>query len=303
MRFLTEFTLLFLGLAGGAQASHTAVAPQRVAEKKVLTLDGAMKVMAAAVASTKSKAGTGVIAVVDDGGHLLALERLDHTFAAGSEISIGKARTSALFQKPTRVFEEIIAKGRTAMVALPEFFTPLQGGVPIVVDGDIVGAIGVSGAASAAQDEEIAIAGAAALATTDVAASLPEPQVRYWDGARVSAAFVKGDVLFDGTGANYQVHASHRDQAGMAEVHTAETDVIHVLEGGATLVTGGHVVDGRNIGPEEVRGTSIHGGETRRLAKGDVIVIPAGTPHWFQTVDGAIDYYVVKVRTCEGAAQ
>ena len=99
---------------------------------------------------------------VDDGGNLMALERVDGTFAAGANISIGKARTAALFQKPTRVFEEIIGKGRTAMVALNDF-TPLQGGVPIVVDGQIVGAVGVSGAASAQQDEELAMAAAAAV--------------------------------------------------------------------------------------------------------------------------------------------
>ena len=80
--------------------------------------------------SAQNHAG-GVIAVVDDGGNLMALERVDGTFAAGANISIGKARTAALFQKPTAFFEDIIAKGRTAMVALNDF-TPLQGGVPII---------------------------------------------------------------------------------------------------------------------------------------------------------------------------
>jgi glc operon protein GlcG len=88
---------------------------------------------------------------------------LDNTFAAGANISIGKARTSALFKRPTKVFEDIINKGRTTMVALLDF-TPLQGGIPIIVDGQVIGGIGVSGAASAQQDEEIAIAGANALA-------------------------------------------------------------------------------------------------------------------------------------------
>ena len=76
---------------------------------------------------------------------------------------------AAEFKKPTRDFEEIIAKGRFAMTALPNF-TPLQGGVPVMLDGQIVGAVGVSGAKSAAQDEEIALAGAAALATAPAAA-------------------------------------------------------------------------------------------------------------------------------------
>ena len=132
--------------------------------KKILTLAGAKQVIAAAVAEAKVKnAPGGAIAVVDDGGNLVALERLDNTFAAGANISIGKARTAALFKKPTRFFEETINKGRTAMATLSDF-TPLQGGIPIILDGEIIGAIGVSGAATAQQDEELAIAGANALA-------------------------------------------------------------------------------------------------------------------------------------------
>src|SRR6266516_7453071 len=127
-------------------------------EKKTLTLKGAESVIAAAKAEAqKLQAPGGVIAVVDDGGNLMALERLDGTFSAGANISIGKARTAVMFKKPTKVFEDIIKKGRTSMVAL-ENFTPLQGGVPITVDGQIVGGVGVSGASSAQQDEELAIA-------------------------------------------------------------------------------------------------------------------------------------------------
>jgi glc operon protein GlcG len=135
-------------------------------EKKALTLEGAKKVIAAAVAEAKSKkAPGGAIAVVDDGGNLVAVERLDHTFAAGANISIGKARTAVMFKRPTRFFEDVINKGRTAMTTLNDF-TPLQGGIPIIVDGQIIGAVGVSGAASAQQDEDLAIAGANALATS-----------------------------------------------------------------------------------------------------------------------------------------
>src|SRR6201989_276422 len=95
------------------------LADAQVVEKKALTIEGAKKVIAGAVAfAKKNNAPGGVIAVVDEGGNLMALERLDGTFAAGANISIGKARTAVLFQRPTRVFEEIIAKGRTAMVAL-----------------------------------------------------------------------------------------------------------------------------------------------------------------------------------------
>jgi len=138
-------------------------AESQTMQKKGLSLDGAKKVIAAAVAEAKKlNAPGGAIAVVDEGGNLMAVERLDGTFAAGPNISIGKARTAALFKRPTKAFEDIINKGRTAMTTLNDF-TPLQGGVPIMVDGQIVGAIGVSGAASAQQDEDLAIAGAAAL--------------------------------------------------------------------------------------------------------------------------------------------
>jgi glc operon protein GlcG len=99
---------------------------------------------------------------VDDGGHLLAFSRLDGTFLGSPNISIGKARTSALFKKPTKDFEDLINKGRFTMTALPDF-TPLQGGVPIQHEGFIIGAIGVSGAKSAQQDEEVALAGAAVM--------------------------------------------------------------------------------------------------------------------------------------------
>lgn len=135
-------------------------------EKKGLNLEGAKKVIAAAVAEARIKnAPGGAIAVVDEGGNLVAVERLDNTFAAGANISIGKARTAVLFKRPTKFFEDVINKGRTAMTALNDF-TPLQGGIPIVVDGQIIGAVGVSGAASAQQDEDLAIAGANALATS-----------------------------------------------------------------------------------------------------------------------------------------
>ena len=140
----------------------TAARSAEVADKKALTLDGAKKVAAAAAAEAARNNEGAAIAVVDDGGNLMYLERIDGTFAAGARISIGKARTAALFKKPTAAFEDIIKNGRTAMVAL-EDFTPLQGGVPIELDGTVVGAIGVSGAANQQRDEAVAKAGAAAL--------------------------------------------------------------------------------------------------------------------------------------------
>ena len=136
----------------------------RAAEKRVLTLAEAKAVAAAAVeAARQAQAPGGAIAVVDDGGHVVYVERLDGTFAAAAPLSIEKARSAAVFQRPTADFENAIKNGRVSLVANPELL-PLQGGVPIVAGGQIVGAIGVSGAASAQQDEELAKAGAASLA-------------------------------------------------------------------------------------------------------------------------------------------
>jgi len=271
----------------------------QTAEKKTLTLDGAERVIAAAKAKAQElKAPGGVIAVVDAGGNLMALARLDGTFAAGANISIGKARTSVLFQKPTKVFEDIINKGRTAMAALPDsFFTPLQGGIPVVADGQIIGGVGVSGASSAAQDEELAIAGAEAansFGSDAMAAQLP---VSYFPKKDVDDGFAKGSVLFDGSGGrNYMVHASRREGPGMVEVHTKDTDILYVLKGTATVVTGGTMVDGKNIAADEIRGKEITGGETRKLVPGDAMIIPNGVPHWFKEVQAPFLYYVVKVR-------
>jgi glc operon protein GlcG len=271
----------------------TALAAAQVAEKKSLTLEGAKKVIAAAKAeATKLKAPGAVVAVVDDGGNLMALERLDGTFAAGANISIGKARTAALFKRPTKAFEDLINKGRTAMVALPDtLFTPLQGGVPIVIDGQTVGGVGVSGASSAQQDEDLAVAGANVLTNPEAG----KAAVSYFENEKVSAAFAKGAVLFDASD-KYMVHASRRDQAGMVEVHEQDADIIYVLEGSATFVTGGTIVGGKTIAPGEIRGVEVKGGETRQIGKGDVIIVPAGTPHWFKEVPGPLTYYVVKAR-------
>jgi len=258
-----------------------------ITERKSLTLDGARRAISAAIAQAHQNHAGGVIAVVDEGGNLMALERVDGTFAAGANISIGKARTAALFQKPTHVFEDIVNKGRTAMVALNDF-TPLQGGVPIVIDGQIVGAVGVSGAANAQQDEELAMVAAAAV-------SSGSSSVTHFDSTQVSAAFAKGEILFN-RGESYMVHASRRQQPGMAEIHTRDADIVYVLDGTATLVTGGTAVDAKVIESDELRGSAILGGETHPLKKGDVIIVPAGVPHWFKEVSNPFLYYVVKAR-------
>jgi glc operon protein GlcG len=143
-----------LVLAGFTWTGASAQMVEKV-ERKQLTLAGAKAVAAAASAEARRNNAGGAIAVVDDGGHLLYLERLDGTFPAACAVAIDKARTAATFRRPTSVFEDAIRNGRTSLVAV-NVMTPLQGGVPITVDGQVVGAVGVSGAASAQQDEDIA---------------------------------------------------------------------------------------------------------------------------------------------------
>ena len=270
-------------------------------EKKTLTLQGAEQVIAAAKAeAAKVKAPGGVIAVVDDGGNLMALERLDGTFSAGANVSIGKARTAVMFKKPTRFFEELInssGKGRTVMTAL-ENFTPLIGGIPIMVDGQIVGGVGASGAASADQDEQLAIAGSKAFDAGAISMGTePAPPVSFWDKSEVDEAFSKGAVLFDGSdGRNYMVHASRREKPGQAEIHTKDADVIYVLQGSATFITGGEALDAKTTAPDELRGAGIRNGQTRQIASGDVLIVPRGVPHQFLEVTNPFLYYVVKVR-------
>lgn len=189
--------------------SLSCLANAQTVEKKTLTIDGARRVIAGAIAyARKNNAPGGVIAVVDEGGNLMALERLDGTFAAGANISIGKARTAVLFKRPTKAFEDIIKNGRTAMIALPDaYFTPLQGGVPITIDGQIVGGVGVSGAASAQQDEELAMAGAGVFsAETKTSEVMPEKSpVLFSDPVQTSAALLKGAFPLDRTQRNHTI--------------------------------------------------------------------------------------------------
>jgi len=152
---LAIFSLLFVLLASVKGDLPT---------KKVLTLEVAKKIAAASEAEAKRRGATVVIVVVDDGGHILLLERLNDTQVASVEVGIGKARTAAIFRRPSKVFEDQVRDGRVAALALPGA-TPLQGGVPIEVDGRVIGAIGVSGN-TPQEDEAIAKAGAANAAAT-----------------------------------------------------------------------------------------------------------------------------------------
>jgi glc operon protein GlcG len=147
-----------LVLAATMVAVVTGTALAQLIEKKALTLEGAKKIAVAAETKAKAEGARVVIAVVDEGGSLLLLERLDDTQVASVNVGIDKARTAAIFRRPSKVFEDQVRDGRVAALAL-HGAVPLQGGVPIIVEGKVIGAIGVSGE-TPQQDEDIAKAGA-----------------------------------------------------------------------------------------------------------------------------------------------
>jgi glc operon protein GlcG len=130
--------------------------------KPVLTLDDVKKIAAAAEAEATANNWKVVISIVDDGGHLLWLQRLDGVAPVSAYIAPAKAKTAALGQRESRIYEEMINNGRISFTTVPQLEGMLEGGVPIVVDGHVVGAVGVSGV-KAADDARIAKAGIAAL--------------------------------------------------------------------------------------------------------------------------------------------
>jgi len=128
---------------------------------KYITLEGAQKMMAAAEAEARKNNWNVAIAIVDASATLIMFQKLDDTQPGSVAIATGKARTSANFKRPTKALEEMISGGRSVFLAL-EGITPLQGGLPVVVDGKVIGAVGVSGVMSS-QDEQVAQAAIDAL--------------------------------------------------------------------------------------------------------------------------------------------
>ena len=132
-----------------------------MADKPVLTLEAAKRITAAAQAEAKSNDWRVVIAVVDDGGHLLYLERSHDTQFGSVETAIQKAHAAVAFQRPTKVSEDAVLSGRLIHLALPGVI-PAEGGVPLQINGVVVGGLGISGVRSS-QDGQVAAAGVAAL--------------------------------------------------------------------------------------------------------------------------------------------
>src|SRR5437763_1808029 len=125
---------------------------------------------------------------------------------------------------------------------------------------------------------------------TLAAAADGAPKVTFVGHDKVATVIAKGGSLV--TQPDLTVTGSHRDKAGQVEIHDKETDVIYMIEGEATFVTGGSVAGQQKTRPGQSVGTDVHGGETHRLTKGDVIVVPAGTPHWVKEVPKSVSYYV-----------
>ncbi|WP_455244712.1 GlcG/HbpS family heme-binding protein [Petrachloros mirabilis] len=136
-----------------------ATAKGQLLEKKALTLEAAKKIAAAAERKAQEEGARVVIAIVDESGSLLLLERLDDTQLASVNVGIDKARTAAIYRRPSKVFEDQVKNGRVSTLAL-HGAVALQGGVPLIVEGKVIGGIGVSGE-TPQQDESIAFAGAA----------------------------------------------------------------------------------------------------------------------------------------------
>jgi uncharacterized protein GlcG (DUF336 family) len=132
-----------------------------VVEKAGLTLAAAKKIIAAAEAEALKHAWPVVIAVVDDGGNLICLQRLDNAQFGSVEIAIRKARSAVAFKRPTKAWEELLASGQNRVLGLPGVLSS-EGGVPLIWKGQIIGAIGVSGVKSS-EDGQVARAGAAIL--------------------------------------------------------------------------------------------------------------------------------------------
>ena len=114
---------------------------------------------------------------------------------------------------------------------------------------------------------------------------------------QVSQAAATSGLLYSGNpDRNYRVHIFRRDKPGEVEVHTKDTDIFYIIEGSATLVTGGTTVGGKDTAPDEIRGTSMNGGMSRQISKGDVVIIPANVSHWFKEIQAPVSYFTVKVR-------
>jgi uncharacterized protein GlcG (DUF336 family) len=268
-----------VSIAGAAAEFSTREVP-------AITYEGARVAAETAGAVARERGVAPVTAVVDAGGELVYLHRPDAAQVASVGVSTDKARTAAIYRRPSKDFEDQASGGRPSALHLARS-VPAQGGIPIEYDGEVVGAIGVSGASSADEDNELAQIGAAALAapSNGHAAFFPADAVR--------DRFRTGGLLLDTQG--YKIDAGRRDAPGEVEYHEHVVDVMHVVHGAATVLTGGEMRDAHEVAPGEVRAPAVEGGERHELREGDVLAIPSGVPHQFVDVSDPFLYFVVKV--------
>jgi uncharacterized protein GlcG (DUF336 family)/uncharacterized RmlC-like cupin family protein len=263
-----------VSIAGAAADFSTAEVP-------ALTQEGA-KLAAEAVGRAAAERGVApVVSAVDAGGALIYLHRPDAAQVASVDVTTDKARTAAIYRRPSKDFEDQASGGRPSALHLARA-VPLQGGMPILHDGQVVGAIGVSGASSADDDQELAVLAAGALTAAASSQNGSSNGATFFGADEVSARFQTGGLLLDTQG--YKIDAGRRDQPGAPELHEREVDVMRVVDGSATVVTGG-----------EIRGDRIEGGTEHELHEGDVLAIPSGVPHQFVEVSDPFLYFVVKV--------
>jgi uncharacterized protein GlcG (DUF336 family) len=241
-------------------------APFSTVQVPTLTYQGARLAAEAAGALADRRGVAPVVAAVDAAGQLLYLWRPDRAQVASVAVATDKARTAAIYRRPSRDFEEQAAGGRPSALHLAGA-VPLQGGMPVLHHGQVVGAVGVSGAASADEDQELAVAGAGAVAAAD-----GHPTATHLPAAAVRARFETGGLLLDAP--RYQLDAGRRVAPGEVEYHERVTDLMRVVQGTATVTVGD---------------------DAYQLAEGDVLVVPAGLPHRFVAVSDPFLYLVVKV--------
>jgi glc operon protein GlcG len=268
-----------------------AAAPFSTVEVPALTYAGARL---AAEKASEVAAGRGVspvVAVADAGGELVYLWRPDRAQVASVGVAQDKARTAAIYRRPSKDFEDQASGGRPSALHLARA-VPLQGGIPLVADGRVVGAIGVSGASSAEEDSELALAGAEAFAAA-LSSNGSANGAAYFSSAELREKFEQGGLLLDTS--SYKLDAGRRVVPGEVEYHERFVDVMHVVEGEATVLTGGTLVEPREVAPGELRAPSVEGGTRHELREGDVLAVPSGVPHQFVHVSDPFLYFVVKV--------
>jgi uncharacterized protein GlcG (DUF336 family) len=275
-----------ISIAGAAAEFSTSAVP-------ALTQEGA-KLAADAIGTEAARRGVApVVSAVDAGGALMYLHRPDDAQVASVEVTTDKARTAAIYRRPSKDFEDQASGGRPSALHLARA-VPLQGGEPIVLDGEVIGAVGVSGATDADEDRELALIGARAAVDAATGSSNGSANgAAFFPASSVEEKFREGGLLLDTSG--YKIDAGRRVEPGEVEYHEHVVDVMHVVRGTATVLTGGEMRDAHEVAPGELRAPAVEGGDRHELHEGDVLAIPNGVPHQFVDVSDPFLYFVVKV--------